>query len=763
MRQLILCMILYITSISLSIAQGDVEYTIKVIDNNMKPQAGLNITAIETSTLKVTEAKTNNNGVVFLNLVNGKKWRISVGEIKKCRTVHAKSHSILAMREKYIYDVKRYKRALTQDKYRSNENFKVIKQSITPHTKFEEGKCFLSVNIRNSYGSGVRGVNVSLVNVRDSLIYKGITNSRGQAYFIVPNKSNYEIDVNSLKNYSFCDFGDEYAKRNFDLEYIPTLVDEKVVNDTTFQKVDAASMASSERALLKVKVRGGKKKGIGEDVYLRELKTSKIYATKTDRQGYAYFLVPIHRIYMVDFRNQKNADAVSFMDETPRTATSGEIDVFYEPDPRLEYPETFIPTPNNLLIKEFGSFLTKQFERPKDKPFVLKILSALKINPASKEALFSLNLVSGDLNGKGVRFPLNISFVLDRSGSMYSDDRSESLKKTLWNIGHSLSDKDNVSLVLFNDEAVTVHESSKNHLQGFEKVIENYEPSGGTNIFSGLKEGVKNVAKNYSEKSNQANKVIVLTDGYGTTPPKEITDYVEKKYQEGIEFSTIGLGSGYNQSLLTLMARKGQGTFSGVDRSTDLSDTFLEQVKGSFNYFVKNLKVEILHNEKLIFSNLYGFPVDSKTNKSLSFNIKQLPVNTERLAFLKFKLNKPNPSIEQFPLIVKMSYFDLIQNKQVNLKQEVKLEWTEETNTELLFEQEEKTLYTIAILNQTLKTMAEAYEQEKVEKAKKHLEEGVAQINDIFPDAKPKEVKKLFDEVNKYLILFKQIALNKAH
>jgi hypothetical protein len=113
------------------------------------------------------------------------------------------------------------------------------------------------------------------------------------------------------------------------------------------------------------------------------------------------------------------------------------------------------------------------------------------------------------------------------------------------------------------------------------------------------------------------------------------------------------------------------------------------------------------------------------------------------------------------PLKVIVSYFDLSKNQQVRYEQVVKLQWTEETKTELLLDQEEKTLYAIAILNQSLKLMAESNERQDRTAARAALEDGKRQIEEIFPAAKPKDVQVLFEEVDRYIQLFNQMEKNK--
>lgn len=738
-------------------SQGNIVYSLQVVDNYDKPLTNISISAFETTTFKIVNGLTNIEGKIQLELNNGREWVLSVGEIKKCINISAVQFNTVEMNEIYIYDLEGYSRKKEQDINRTNKDFEIILQSNNRETAFNEPNCMLIIKMKHPNGSILKNINVDIVNVKDSIIYRSQTNDKGESYFILPNKNKYDIDINEFKNYTFSDFGEEYVERPLTIEFAPTNVNEQLKNDTIYQYVLKTDLPSSSRAHIKINVSGGKRNGNNETIFLRQLKTGKVFSAKSNSDGSAYFLVPNNHIYMVDFNYQKDVDAVNLMNAKPMTR--GEISVYYSPDPRLEYPERFIPTSNNLLIKNFNSFLIKQFEKPKDKPFFLNISSAKKINKSSKEALFLLTLSGSETYGKGIRLPLNIAFVLDKSGSMYCCERTESLKKSLWDIGNSIAKDDIISFVLFDDEAVSVMRAKKNYLDCFQVIINNYSPNGGTNIFKGLQVGVEDVLKDFD--ANKSNRIILLTDGYGITPPKEITDYVELKNKEGIEFSAIGLGNDYNQSLLELIARNGNGTFNNVDNSVDLSSVFLKEVKNAFYYIAKDLKVEVFYDEKLIFTNLYGYPVTDNSKNMISFEIGKITSNTNQIAFLKFKIDNPSLELESKPLTIKVSYYDLVQNKKISYEEKIKLNWTEETKTELLLDQEEKELYSIAILNQSLKVMAEAYERNNISAAKEALENGINQIEDIFPNAKPKDVKNLFEEVDKYVKLFNQMDKNK--
>ncbi len=752
----IFSVILFLVLAQISVfGQGNVQFSIAVVGNDNKPIPGLVVSAIETTTLKKIGAKTGSDGKTVLKLEEGKEWAISVGEMAKSVHVVSMPGRTTTTNRLFIYDLKTYKRRKLQNAGRSNATFKVVTLDVKSNSPFKAGECLLRVSLHEPNGKILSGTSVEAVNVRDSIVYKSKTDPNGNAFFILPNKSNYDVDVDGITNFHYIDFTNEYAVHNLNLIYAPTVVNEKIINDTVYQQLDGSARASSSRTLMRIMVSGGKKGGVSERVYLRQLSTGKIFSALTDDQAVATFLVPSKHVYMVDFNYQKDADAINLLYVTE--ILNGQMSVQYNPDPRLEYPETFIPTPDRLLLKGFNDFLTKQFERPKNKPFLLSFKSVKKIHAQSKEALFMLTLAGSELNGS-IRLPLNAAFVLDKSGSMYSDNRAEALKRSLVNIADALNEKDLVSVILFDDQAVEVQQTTSKHKENLQLIADNYSPGGGTNIYRGLERGAESIKKRFDP--NRANKIILMTDGYGDNPPKDITDFVEAKFGEGIEFSAIGLGADYNQSMLELIALKGNGTFSYVDESLLLSDAFLKEVKGSLNYSAKDLVVEVFYNEKLIFSNLHGYPVKNRTGNNISFEIGKVPQGANRIAFLKFKLDKPSVEIQKTPLIVKVSYYDFLTNKKVAYTEEVKLTWTQETETEILLDQQEKELYSIAILNQSMKGMAEAYERADSKEAQNALKSGKEQIEELFPKVKPKEVKLLFDEVDRYLELFRQIEKN---
>lgn len=737
----------------LSMAQGTLKYNLQVTDKNHTALAGMTVTATETTTLATTKSTTDKNGFAYFELSNGNQWNISIGQIPNASVAAHWSDANTTMNDVYAYDYAGYLRQKTQDPNRSNDGYKVVNEIVLENEAPAAGKSLLVLLLYGYGGQPLHNIRVEAVDTKGKICYQSKTNRQGKVCFMLPNNTNYDIDVENCKNFYYADFGDKSTRHNVSLAYFPTTVTETVKGDTVFQTLDASAAPSTERALITVTVNGGDKGGVNELTSLRSISNNKVYFAKTNASRKAIFLVPAGQVYMVDFEFERNVDAVTAIN--PRGLTQGRVGVTYRPDPRLQFPERYIPTPATLVLKQYESFLTNTYPRAKDKPFELQISPITKVNKNAREALFKLTLTGSDTYGQGARLPLNIALVLDKSGSMYCDGRMEALKKSLEEIKNLLLPQDEVSIVLFDDDAVAVPQpiDAKSTVQ---TVIDNYTPGGGTDIFKGLQLGVKGVRSQFNNKKE--NKVILLTDGYDINPPQDVTDYVEKQYQEGIEFSAIGMGEYYNQALLELIARKGNGSLEHVTNSTTLPGCFTKQFG---RYTAKDIKVEIYHDEKLIFSNLFGFLVKSAANKKVTFDIRSVGAGTNHLAFLKFKLEEASAAVEAKPLTVKISYFDVLQNKEVNIEQKVQLQWTDETNTEWLISQEEKKLYAIAIMNQSLKVMAEAHAINDSKTAKAAVESGIKQMREIYPSQEPSEVRAIFEEMNQYIENFVRMEANK--
>mgnify|MGYP000084136180 CR=1 FL=1 len=124
--------------------------------------------------------------------------------------------------------------------------------------------------------------------------------------------------------------------------------------------------------------------------------------------------------------------------------------------------------------------------------------------------------------------------------------------------------------------------------------IKSIDARGSTNLFGGWEEGVKQLAP-FTRKDRIA-RVILLSDGQanqGLVNEPEIFAQVAKAAGAGITTSTVGLGHGFNESLMTGMATAGEGVANFGQTADDLDEAFEEQFAIISNSFLRQVKVSV--------------------------------------------------------------------------------------------------------------------------------------------------------------------------
>ena len=110
--------------------------------------------------------------------------------------------------------------------------------------------------------------------------------------------------------------------------------------------------------------------------------------------------------------------------------------------------------------------------------------------------------------------PVDLICIVDVSGSM-SGEPINLVKESLKYLVKLMTDSDNFALVTFSDESYLINDLTKMTQENKNLILDNIEKLyviGGTNIYSGLEEGLQLIKNDYSSGDRIAS-MILLSDG----------------------------------------------------------------------------------------------------------------------------------------------------------------------------------------------------------------------------------------------------------
>ena len=193
------------------------------------------------------------------------------------------------------------------------------------------------------------------------------------------------------------------------------------------------------------------------------------------------------------------------------------------------------------------------------------------------------------------RSPQAIVFVVDRSGSM-GGGRLELIKSTIGQMIGQLNPADYVSVISFDTEVEThlaLRQKSTLDAAELRRELIQLEPRGGTNIELGYRHGLAEAAK---APSGVETKLILLSDGHanqGIKDPATLGQLAALATEHLVSTSTIGIGTGFDETILTAVASSGQGNHFAAVAVEEAIAGLQDEIDGLLERSIRNLKCRI--------------------------------------------------------------------------------------------------------------------------------------------------------------------------
>lgn len=237
------------------------------------------------------------------------------------------------------------------------------------------------------------------------------------------------------------------------------------------------------------------------------------------------------------------------------------------------------------------------------------------------------------------RAPIDVAFVLDRSGSMAGEKLALAKHAVDLAVGR-LRDEDRAALVVY-DHAVDLLQplaaATPRAKTALRLALHGVDAGGSTNLGGGWLAGCRELSDPGPPTGAPASvprprRAILLTDGLanaGIVDPPELTRHAAELRKRGVATTALGLGLGFDEALLAGMAEAGGGEFGFAATAADLPAFFARELHELLTLAASGLTLDLTLPEGLRAEIVSAFPYERR-GKRFQIVVGDLPAGDER-------------------------------------------------------------------------------------------------------------------------------------
>lgn len=197
----------------------------------------------------------------------------------------------------------------------------------------------------------------------------------------------------------------------------------------------------------------------------------------------------------------------------------------------------------------------------------------------------------------------NLVFLLDVSGSMYSDDKLPLLQESFCLLAENLSEKDRISIVTYaSEDRIVLDSAHGDQTRKIKRALNGLEAGGGTYGSRGIETAYALAEENFIPGGN--NRIILATDGdlnIGLTSEEELEELITEKKESGIFLSVLGFGTGnIKDNKMETLADKGNGNYAYIDCLREADKVLVEEMSATLLTICKDVKFQVEFNPEIV-------------------------------------------------------------------------------------------------------------------------------------------------------------------
>ena len=259
-----------------------------------------------------------------------------------------------------------------------------------------------------------------------------------------------------------------------------------------------------------------------------------------------------------------------------------------------------LPPRESVRVEEYVNSLDYNYDAPRDGLDVQVDGGPSPFNPDNWLVRVG---VQAEIVEDDERAPVALTFVVDTSGSMNTDDRLGLVRESLVLLVEELDRDDTVAIVTYSGSSGIILEPTEvRNRDEIIEAIEGMRAGGSTNLQAGLDTGY-NLARE-AFRDDGVNRVIVASDGLanaGITDVDELAARLRRDADAGITLATVGFGlRGFNDTTMEQLADQGDGFFSYVDTIDEAERLFADELTSTLITAAIDAKIQVEFDEDVV-------------------------------------------------------------------------------------------------------------------------------------------------------------------